>query len=245
MEMRTLARCLRPRPMMTQLYSKQPSILLRGQSLRYSSNDSQGPLKSPEQSQQPKPQQQPSSSASPSSESPHPSASSSSDRKPAEPRQQRQSEFDQIIGNLSFSNSNINQHQQKQQQRSQSRSGFRSNPSTPTNPDGPNTLTRSVADSALTESNRSVPRVELKLGPSLGRQVHVEPDRGFDLASALRAMNGACSQNRIPQQQRRQKFHIRRGQLRKNLKMERWRKLFKFSFDHTVSKIQRMRAQGW
>lgn len=237
--MRTLARCLRPRPMMTQLYSKQPSILLRGQSLRFSSNDSYDPFKIPEQNKR---QQQPSSPASPSPESPSPSAS---DRKQAEPRQQRQSEFDQIIGNLSFQNKNQQQQQQQQPQQrsqSQSQSGFRSNPS---NPDGPNTLTRSVADSALTESNRSVPRVELKLGPSLGRQVHVEPDRGFDLASALRAMNGACSQNRIPQQQRRQKFHIRRGQMRKNLRMERWRKLFKFSFDHTVSKIQRMRAQGW
>lgn len=236
--MRTLARCLRPRPMMTQLYSKQPSILLRGQSLRYSSNDSYDPFKSPEQNkQQQQQQQQPSSPASPSPESPPPSAS---DRKQAEPRQ-RQSEFDQIIGNLSFQNKNQQQQQQPKSQ-SQSQSGFRSNSS---NPDGPNTLTRSVADSALTESNRSVPRVELKLGPSLGRQVHVEPDRGFDLASALRAMNGACSQNRIPQQQRRQKFHIRRGQMRKNLRMERWRKLFKFSFDHTVSKIQRMRTQGW
>lgn len=38
---------------------------------------------------------------------------------------------------------------------------------------------------------------------------------------------------------------IWRGQKRKDLRRERWRKLFKVSFDATVAKIQRMRAQGW
>lgn len=87
--------------------------------------------------------------------------------------------------------------------------------------------------------------MELKLGPSLGRQVHVEPEKGRDLASALRMLGSACAQNKIPQEKKKQKFHVRRGQVRKNLRMERWRKLFKFSFGETVSKIQRMRAQGW
>lgn len=107
-------------------------------------------------------------------------------------------------------------------------------------------LSRAVGQSAGTDNYRPIGRrVELKLGPSLGRQVHVEPEKGFDLASALRTLSSACSQNKIAQEQRKQKFHVRRGQMRKNLRMERWRKLFKFSFGETVSKIQRMRAQGW
>lgn len=206
-----------------------PSI--QGQSIRYSSNSSYNPLRSSSKQNRDQP---------------------SSPSEPAVPSEQqtesrpspRQSEFDRIIGNLSLNNAS------QQQQQQQDSAYYPSDPAGGASgaggrAEGPNTLTRSVADSAATENSRVVPRVELKLGPSLGRQVHVEPDRGFDLAAALRTMNAACSQNKILQQQRKQKFHIRRGQMRKNLRMERWRKLFKFSFDHTVSKIQRMRAQGW
>jgi hypothetical protein len=88
-------------------------------------------------------------------------------------------------------------------------------------------------------------RVELKLGPTLGRQVHVEPEKGVDLTTALRVLQGNISTNKLRAQWHGQKFHVRRGQMRKNLRMERWRKLFKFSFKETVNKIQRMRAQGW
>lgn len=42
-----------------------------------------------------------------------------------------------------------------------------------------------------------------------------------------------------------QKFHVRKGMVRKQKKMMRWKKLFKFSFQGTVKKIQRMQAQGW
>lgn len=89
------------------------------------------------------------------------------------------------------------------------------------------------------------PRMEFKLGPELGRQVLVEPERGMDLNNALKQMNINLSTNRVRSQKTAQKFHIRRGQMRKNLKMQRWRKLFKFSFAQTVAKVQRMRAQGW
>lgn len=107
-------------------------------------------------------------------------------------------------------------------------------------------LSRAVGQSAGTDNYRPIGRrVELKLGPSLGRQVHVEPEKGVDFASAMRYLHSAVQQNRVAQDQRKQRFHVRRGQLRKNLRMERWRKLFKFSFGETVSKIQRMRAQGW
>jgi len=103
-----------------------------------------------------------------------------------------------------------------------------------------------VKESAETESYRvQIRRVDLKLGTALGRQIHVEPEKGVDLAAAIRNLQISCSLNRVRAQSNQQKFHIRRGQRRKDLRRERWRKLFKFSFSKTVGRIQRMRAQGW
>jgi small subunit ribosomal protein MRP21 len=103
-----------------------------------------------------------------------------------------------------------------------------------------------VKESAETESYRvQIRRVDLKLGTALGRQIHVEPEKGVDLAAAIRNLQINCSLNRVRAQSNQQKFHIRRGQRRKDLRRERWKKLFKFSFSKTVGRIQRMRAQGW
>lgn len=87
--------------------------------------------------------------------------------------------------------------------------------------------------------------VNMKLGTKLGRQIFVQNDKGVDCASAIRMLQITCSTNGVRRQANLQKFHIRRGQRRKDLKSQRWRKLFKFSFDETVKKIQRMRDQGW
>lgn len=88
-------------------------------------------------------------------------------------------------------------------------------------------------------------KTELKLGPTLGRQVHVEPERGVDLAAAIRNLQITVNANKIKQQYHEQKFHMRKGAVRKQLRRTRWRKLFQFSFQETVKKIQRMQAQGW
>lgn len=88
-------------------------------------------------------------------------------------------------------------------------------------------------------------KTELKLGPTLGRQVHVEPERGVDLGAAIRNLNMVVNANKIKQQSFQQKFHVRKGMVRKQQRRERWRKLFRFSFQETVKKIQRMQAQGW
>jgi ribosomal protein S21 len=112
-------------------------------------------------------------------------------------------------------------------------------------------LSRAVGQgtqSSLRYKSRTPPpvrKVEMKLGPTLGRQAHVEPERGFDLASALRRLQGTISQNKIRQEAAAQRFHVRKGMVRKQKKMARWKKLFKFSFQGTVQKIQRMQAQGW
>jgi hypothetical protein len=88
-------------------------------------------------------------------------------------------------------------------------------------------------------------KLELKLGPTLGRQVHVEPERGVDLPAAIRQLEITCSVNKIKANAHEQKFHKRKGAVRKELRRTRWRKLFRFSFQETVKKIQRMQAQGW
>ncbi|KAL4735359.1 hypothetical protein BDV11DRAFT_34746 [Aspergillus similis] len=88
-------------------------------------------------------------------------------------------------------------------------------------------------------------RVDLKLNPTLGRDVAVVPERGQDLDVALKRLSGILKENNVKYQYLDQKYHVRRGQMRKNLRIRRWRKLFAYSFAHTVGKIQRMRAQGW
>ncbi|KAJ5113249.1 hypothetical protein N7456_001783 [Penicillium angulare] len=113
--------------------------------------------------------------------------------------------------------------------------------------------TRRIADviagttwsSSSRNSGLSGQKTEMKLGPSLGRQVHVEPERGVDIASAIRMLESNLSRNGVKHQANAQRFHVRKGMERKVKRRMRWRKLFKFSFNETVKKIQRMQAQGW
>ncbi|KAJ5281676.1 hypothetical protein N7478_007048 [Penicillium angulare] len=113
--------------------------------------------------------------------------------------------------------------------------------------------TRRIADviagttwsSSSRESGLAGRKTDMKLGPSLGRQIHVEPERGIDLASAIRMLEATCSRNGVKHQANAQRFHVRKGMERKIKRRMRWRKLFKFSFNETVKKIQRMQAQGW
>ncbi|KAA8650501.1 hypothetical protein EYZ11_003280 [Aspergillus tanneri] len=226
MEMRSLARCLRTRPTCL-LSTTQPSSILCGQfltgqiSLRFSSTDNNSPSKPPRRTKFP-PRGTAASVASPQQ---HVSQTSGS------------SDFDQILDKLNINNSSGGSSNQDSSTPKQQQSG-------PV-PDSLS-LSRAVGMSAETDSYRlTLSRPELKLGPTLGRQVLVEPEKGIDLASSLRILNSTCSTNRVKQQSIQQKFHVRRGQVRKNLRMQRWRKLFKYSFKQTVSRIQRMRAQGW
>lgn len=106
----------------------------------------------------------------------------------------------------------------------------------------------SAATNASASDRKPKPMIKtvpLKLGPKLGRQITVQNDRGMDCASAIRTLESSCRSNGLRRQEAFQRFHVRRGQLRKNLRIQRWRKLFKFSFMETVKKIDRMRDQGW
>ncbi|KAJ5747612.1 uncharacterized protein N7511_009308 [Penicillium nucicola] len=111
------------------------------------------------------------------------------------------------------------------------------------------TLSRAVGQGAMGRGRRGgIPpqrKIDLKLGPSLGRQAIVEPERGQDLASALRRLNTTIVQNKLRQTANAQRFHTRKGMVAKQKKMVRWKRLFKVSFQSTVQKIQRMQTQGW
>ncbi|OJJ46607.1 hypothetical protein ASPZODRAFT_66131 [Penicilliopsis zonata CBS 506.65] len=230
MEMRGVLRVVRSQPASSLLFK--PPMLYNPVFLRYSSTTAPG-----------------SPTVKPSQRS---SASSSSTSTSAPPkRAPTSSDFDDILDKL-----DINSRQSAQTSQAGGPGGkpgkkAGSSPLSSSNQpvfSDPLSLSRAVSQGVETEQyyrSSSLRRVELTLGPKLGRQVNVEPERGLDLPSALRRLQIQCSANRIKQQVREQKYHVRRGQKLKNLKVERWRRLFRQSFQRTVTKIQRMRAQGW
>ena len=109
---------------------------------------------------------------------------------------------------------------------------------------------RNIADSLNPRGNRSGPPpvpqpAPMKLGPTLGRTVHVDNQRGIDVARAFRSMEIQVARNSVRKEFARQKFHERPGKKRKRLHSERWRKRFKIGFKATVKRVLKMRKQGW
>ncbi|PLB48110.1 hypothetical protein P170DRAFT_437819 [Aspergillus steynii IBT 23096] len=158
---------------------------------------------------------------------------------PRGPRASQPSDFDQILDKLNLDSQAPN-----------SQSPYSSSsPSSPQRPGADGISVTSAVGAAISPTgagpDRPLRKVSMKLGPSLGRQVPVEPERGLDLTASLRILHRACQQNRVRQDAQAQRFHVRRGQMKKNKRIVRWRRLFKYSFNHTVDRINRMRAQGW
>ncbi|WEW59809.1 hypothetical protein PRK78_005289 [Emydomyces testavorans] len=108
-----------------------------------------------------------------------------------------------------------------------------------------NMFDRSSAITSDAASRRKHNDVKLHLSPSLGRTVVVDHVNGFDVARALGMMESRCAANRVRLDEREQRFHVRRGQRKKDLRSKRWRKLFKFSFVATVARCEKLRRQGW
>jgi hypothetical protein len=84
--------------------------------------------------------------------------------------------------------------------------------------------------------------INLRLKPSLGRTVRVvsgDPSRAF------RMLERRCQENKIKHDEIEQRFHVRRGQRKKLLRMKRWRALFREGFIAECDKVRRMRKQGW
>ena len=99
------------------------------------------------------------------------------------------------------------------------------------------------SDAAWAKRNRPGVRPALRLKPSLGRTVDISGN--FDVTRAFRSLEAACSRNSVKRDVQKQRFHVRRGQLKKQLKMERWRKLFKEGFLAECDRVRKMRRQGW
>ncbi|KAI9839205.1 MAG: hypothetical protein M1819_003198 [Sarea resinae] len=85
----------------------------------------------------------------------------------------------------------------------------------------------------------------MRLGPSLGRTVQVNPGKGMDLGRSLRVLDINCNKNSVRTDASAQRFHERPGLRRKRLKSQRWRKKFKLGFQAMVSKVEEMRRKGW
>ncbi|KAI5281064.1 hypothetical protein KEM52_003991 [Ascosphaera acerosa] len=92
---------------------------------------------------------------------------------------------------------------------------------------------------------RQTPDRDLRLTPSLGRTIDINNKAGMDAVRAIRMLEIKCAQNKVRAHQREQKFHVRRSQRKKDLRMRRWRALFKKSFKQTLSRCAKMKAQGW
>ncbi|KAL2366268.1 hypothetical protein RJZ56_000725 [Blastomyces dermatitidis] len=119
-----------------------------------------------------------------------------------------------------------------------------------TNPFQPRTpqdaaMYRQVRDAVGQSQKLRVPTVNMRLGPELGRTVAVDPKAGVDVATAFQMMETRVRRNKVKTMMMKQRFHVRRGQLKKQLRRERWQKLFKMSFQHTVARCEKLRKQGW
>lgn len=109
---------------------------------------------------------------------------------------------------------------------------------------------RDVAGSLNPRGNRTGPPpvlqpAPMKLGPTLGKTVYVDNQRGFDVARAFKSMEIQVGRNAVRRDAARQRFHERPGKKRKRLHSERWRRRFKAGFKATVKRVLKMRKQGW
>ncbi|KAA6414423.1 MAG: hypothetical protein FRX48_01172 [Lasallia pustulata] len=85
----------------------------------------------------------------------------------------------------------------------------------------------------------------VRLSPSVGRSVEVDPAKGMGLAQAFTKLDITVSMNGVRRDVARQRFHERPGLKKKRLKSERWGRRFKDGFRALVDKVDTMRRQGW
>ncbi|KAL3467074.1 hypothetical protein BJX64DRAFT_248804 [Aspergillus heterothallicus] len=233
MEVRSLARSLRMRPATTSLfYTRQyQRNLLRNQFLRFNSRSSSSPSHTPAPTDLPTsseraapPEQRGSEKTAAPTDSPYTFKSSKTAH--ASQPESNEDTIDSIGGILN----KLQLHSPRQ-------------PPATTNQMKTDLKAQRAGRQSYEVKERF--KVDLKLGPSLGRTVNVEPGNGVRLADALRIMHKRLVVNHVKSDAMSQRFHMRKGMLKKTLRRRRWRKLFKFSFKHTLAKVERMRNQGW
>lgn len=98
---------------------------------------------------------------------------------------------------------------------------------------------------SMVRPDRQDPPTTLRLSPSLGRSVPVDSARSLDLTKAFKKLEILAGKNRVRADETRQRFHVRRGQVRKTLKVQRWRKVFRQGFEQAVRRVKIMKSQGW
>jgi Ribosomal protein S21 len=98
------------------------------------------------------------------------------------------------------------------------------------------------ADALAAEHERNS---RLRLGPTLGRTVVVNTNRNVDLNRAFRMLEIKNQANKVRHDEREQKFHVRKGQMRKIMRRRRWRVTFMAGFLEECKRVRRMRKQGW
>ena len=106
---------------------------------------------------------------------------------------------------------------------------------------------RQVAASILADSVGVARRNKrtVRSRPAVGRTIEVEPALGTDFGQAIKKLSILLVNNKVRQDLRKQKYHERAGAKRKRLKSERWRSYFKAGFQATVTRVKKMRRQGW
>lgn len=87
--------------------------------------------------------------------------------------------------------------------------------------------------------------VRLRLKPTLGRTVPVNLNRNVDLTRAFRILEFRNTANKVKADEREQRFHVRKGQMRKIMRRRRWRVTFLAGFLEECKRVRRMRKQGW
>ena len=85
----------------------------------------------------------------------------------------------------------------------------------------------------------------MRLGPSFGRSVDIDPAKNMDVGKGFRRLDMLCSRNKIRNDFAKQRFHERPGLKRKRLKSERWRRRFKVAFKATIARVKELRSKGW
>lgn len=90
-----------------------------------------------------------------------------------------------------------------------------------------------------------LPPRTIRLNPSVGRSVEVDPAKGVNLIQGFARLEAIVVQNGVRRDFARQRFYERPGLKRKRLKGERWRRRFKTGFRAVVDKVETMRRQGW
>lgn len=105
-------------------------------------------------------------------------------------------------------------------------------------------LSQDVSSGLVKRAVPLFPRT-IRLSPSVGRSVEVDPARGISLAAGLAKLEIVLSMNGVRREFNKQRFYERPGLKRKRLKSERWRRRFKEGFRAIVDKVETMRRQGW